>query len=93
MQHLNSAMCCFAPPPRRDYGAFQKIVVAKLLKGTIIVTQEIIGAAIDCSILHRLNYWDALMIAAAEAASCSMLWTEDMQSGSTVRGVAVINPL
>jgi predicted nucleic acid-binding protein len=59
----------------------------------IVVTQEVIDAAMDCSILHQLNYWDALMIAAAELARCSVMWTEDMSPGEVIRGVRIVNPL
>jgi predicted nucleic acid-binding protein len=59
----------------------------------IVVTQEVIDAAMDCSILHQLNYWDALMIAAAELARCSVLWTEDLNPGEMICGVRIVNPL
>jgi predicted nucleic acid-binding protein len=59
----------------------------------IVVTQEVIDAAMDCSILHQLNYWDALMISAAELARCSVLWTEDMRTGEVICGVRIVNPL
>jgi predicted nucleic acid-binding protein len=59
----------------------------------ILVTPEIIDSAMDCAILNRLNYWDALMIAAAESARCPAIWTEDMDPGQVIRGVEVVNPL
>lgn len=58
----------------------------------VIISSELIESAIDCSILTRINYWDALMFAAAESARCDLLWTEDLQHGSVVRGVRVVNP-
>lgn len=58
----------------------------------VIISSELIESAIDCSILTRINYWDALMLAAAESAKCDLLWTEDLQHGSVVRGVRVVNP-
>jgi predicted nucleic acid-binding protein len=58
----------------------------------VIISSELIESAIDCSILTRINYWDALMLAAAESARCDLLWTEDLQHGSVVRGVRVVNP-
>ena len=58
----------------------------------VLLTPPIIESAIDCSILHRVNYWDALMIAAAEAGRCTVLWTEDMQSGQSIRGVRIVTP-
>ncbi len=57
------------------------------------ITPDIINSAIDCSILNRLSYWDALIIAAAESAHCERLLTEDLNSGQVVRGVKIENPL
>jgi predicted nucleic acid-binding protein len=41
---------------------------------------------------YRLSYWDSLIVAASEAASCRFLLTEDLQAGQTLDGVKVINP-
>lgn len=41
---------------------------------------------------HRLSYWDALIVAAAKAASCRYLLTEDLQSGHKLDGIEVVNP-
>lgn len=60
---------------------------------TIIITSELIMEAIDCSILNRLSFWDALIIVAAESAQCDELWTEDLNEGQIIRGVRIINPL
>ncbi|MBY0376250.1 MAG: PIN domain-containing protein [Bryobacteraceae bacterium] len=45
--------------------------------------------------LHRLNgisFWDALIAQAARVTGAEVLYTEDMQSGSVVAGVRVVNP-
>lgn len=39
-----------------------------------------------------LTIYDALIVAAAELAGCSRLWTEDMQHGQTIGDVALANP-
>lgn len=59
----------------------------------VIVTPEIIKEAIDSSILNRLSFWDALIVAAAESARCDRIWTEDLNDGQIIRGVRVENPL
>ena len=51
-----------------------------------------IYAAID---IHRLNgtsFWDALILAAARAANCSTLYTEDLNHGQTISGVRIVSP-
>ena len=59
----------------------------------MVITPALIKEAIDCSIINRLSFWDALIIAAAESAKCERLWTEDLNHGQIVRGVRIENPL
>jgi len=60
---------------------------------TVLIHPEIIKEAIDCSIINRLSFWDALIVTAAESAHCDKLWTEDLNSGQVIRGVRIENPL
>jgi predicted nucleic acid-binding protein len=41
---------------------------------------------------YRISFWDALIVAAAKAATCRYLLTEDLQSGQELDGVMVVNP-
>ncbi|MBV8629282.1 MAG: PIN domain-containing protein [Silvibacterium sp.] len=41
---------------------------------------------------YHLSFWDSLIIAAAKAASCRYLLTEDLQAGQDLSGVLVVNP-
>ena len=41
---------------------------------------------------YQLSFWDSLIIAAAHAASCRWLLTEDLQDGQSIDGVTVVNP-
>jgi predicted nucleic acid-binding protein len=49
-------------------------------------------AAMDLAIDHRLQIWDALIMAVAAENSCRMLLSEDLQNGFIWRGVTVVNP-
>lgn len=40
----------------------------------------------------HLSWWDALIVAAARSAGCSVLLTEDLQHGQDLDGLQVINP-
>jgi len=60
---------------------------------TIIITPQIIKEAIDCSIINKLSFWDALIVTAAEGAKCEKLWSEDLNDGQLIRGVRIENPL
>jgi len=53
---------------------------------------ETFVSALDLAINHQLQIWDSLILTAAAEAGCSMLLTEDMQTGFIWRGVRVANP-
>lgn len=56
------------------------------------VSSELVYSAVDVSILNRLSFWDGLILAAASAARCSLLYSEDMRVGQTILGITVRNP-
>jgi predicted nucleic acid-binding protein len=41
---------------------------------------------------YRFNWWDALIVAAAQLSDCIQLLTEDLQAGQNLDGLLVINP-
>ncbi len=41
---------------------------------------------------HAISWWDALIVAAAQARQCSILLTEDLQSGQVFDSVRVVDP-
>ena len=47
---------------------------------------------IDLHRIHSLSFWDSLIVRAALNGSCTVLNTEDMQSGYVVDGLALRNP-
>jgi predicted nucleic acid-binding protein len=67
--------------------------VATYAQANIVqVTPELILAAIDLHRLHRLSFWDALIVRSARAGGCSVVLSEDMTHGETYEGVRVENP-
>jgi predicted nucleic acid-binding protein len=60
---------------------------------TVVVSPTLIKEAIDCAIINRLSFWDALIVVSAESAHCETLWTEDLNHGQVIRGVRIENPL
>jgi len=57
------------------------------------VTINTIREAIRLSQQHLLSHWDALIVAAALLANCTVLYSEDMQHGYMFDGVLqVVNP-
>lgn len=49
-------------------------------------------AAIDLHRLHRISFWDALIVRSAMEAGCSVLLSEDMQHGQKISGIQIENP-
>ena len=49
-------------------------------------------AAIDLYRLHKLSYWDALIIHCARKSGCQTVLTEDLSHGQTFDGVRIVNP-
>jgi predicted nucleic acid-binding protein len=59
---------------------------------TVLITPEIINRGVDGSILWQVSFWDALVLACAEDAACSVVFSEDLNSGQRYGGVRVENP-
>ena len=49
-------------------------------------------SALDISVDHSLQIWDALILAVCAENHCRLLLSEDMQDGFTWAGVTVVNP-
>lgn len=41
---------------------------------------------------HQLSFWDALIVEAARRSGATRLLSEDLSSGSTIKGIAIENP-
>ena len=49
-------------------------------------------AAIDLHRLHRISYWDALILRSAKQSGCRIVLSEDMQHNRAIDGVTILNP-
>lgn len=56
------------------------------------VTPAIIRAGLDLHQTRSLSFFDAIVLASANAAGCDVIWTEDMNAGEVVEGVRITNP-
>lgn len=52
----------------------------------------LVQSAIGLSGSHHLSIWDAMVVSAAQRAKCTVLYSEDMSSGSHYGSVMVLNP-
>jgi predicted nucleic acid-binding protein len=58
----------------------------------IEASPAVLIAAADLVLHHQLGIWDSVILAAAAAAGCRLLLSEDLQDGFTWNGVTVVNP-
>jgi len=58
----------------------------------IETSPAVLVAATDLAARHGFGIWDAVIFAAAAAAGCRLLLSEDLHPGFTWNGVTVTNP-
>jgi len=78
---------------RRDAASAQEAVLGwadayEPAAGTWTAFQSAMGAAVN----HRLQVWDALILAVAVEQRCRVLFSEDLQHEFTWHGLTVVNP-
>lgn len=68
-------------------------VIRTLCDPAVSITPETHDAAMSLAARHDLHVYDALIVAAALEAGCSILYSEDMQSGQKIDGrLTIRNP-
>jgi predicted nucleic acid-binding protein len=67
-------------------------VVKQLCGLAIPITMETHNAAIDICRRYGYHIYDSLILAAAEQAGCTTVYTEDMQHGQTIGKLTIVNP-
>ena len=68
-------------------------VVERLSKRPVLpVTIDLFRTATNLSQRYQISYWDAAIIAAADAMDCDAVYSEDLNSGQDYGGVLMINP-
>ena len=56
------------------------------------IDQQLVRIAIELSERFTISYWDAAIIAAAEALGADTVYSEDLSDGQVYGGVRVVNP-
>lgn len=54
--------------------------------------RRVVEAAWALQDAHRISWWDALVLGAAQVAACPVLLSEDLQDGAELGGVRVVSP-
>jgi len=77
-----------------DRAAAQRVVTGWRASAVAVppTDPETLAAALTLATTHRLPIWDAVILAAAAAAGCALLLSEDFQDGFVWHGVTVANP-
>lgn len=60
--------------------------------GVVAASAAIVRRATEAHATYGVHFYDGLLIASAERASCSRIYTEDLSHGQHYFGVEVINP-
>lgn len=53
---------------------------------------ELFDEALHVQSRYQTSWYDALIVAAASEASCSVIYTEDLQHGAKINGIRIENP-
>ena len=59
---------------------------------TILPDNELVSRGVEIKVLYGIQFYDAMMVAAAERAEAGEIWTEDLNDGQTYCGVKAVNP-
>lgn len=94
VQVLNEFVSVSARKLRRSWGDIEKALGAfrQLLDPPIPLTTALHEKAVALARAHHFSFYDALIVAAASQARCSLLLTEDMADGATIEGLTIRNP-
>jgi predicted nucleic acid-binding protein len=56
------------------------------------LTMPVLNAALQIRRAYGFSYWDSTIVAAARTLGCDRLYTEDLNHGQRVEGLAIIDP-
>ncbi|MBX7131777.1 MAG: PIN domain-containing protein [Fimbriimonadaceae bacterium] len=80
-------------PQRLDHAVALRIIEDLIQQSRIVaLTPSLTLEALRVLPVHTLSFWDSLIWAAAKAAGCSVVYSEDFQHGRVLEGVRFVNP-
>jgi len=56
------------------------------------IDHQLVRIAVEQSARYMISYWDAAILAAAEAVGAQTVYSEDLSDGQQYGGVRVVNP-
>ena len=71
-----------------------RTLVEDYLKWDVVIHTPASGLdALDLEVRHKISFWDALVLQAAESSGASILYSEDLAGNQRYGTVQVVNPL
>ena len=94
VQVLNEFTAVSRRKQRRDWRAIAEAIddVLTVVDPPLTLTHDLHTAARELAEEHGISFYDALIVASAIEAGCDTLFSEDMQHGRSIGGLAIINP-
>jgi predicted nucleic acid-binding protein len=94
VQVLNEFTAVSRGKQARDWREIAEAIsdVLTVVDPPLALTLDLHAAARVLAEDHRLPFYDALIVASAIEAGCDILYTEDMQHGRAIGGLAIVNP-
>ena len=78
--------------PRITSGEAVRLLRLFAQRPLVKLTAELMFHAVDLHQQHRISYWDAAIIAAAEEIGAATVYTEDLNHGQKFGSITVVNP-
>ncbi|HYD07316.1 MAG TPA: PIN domain-containing protein [Reyranella sp.] len=79
-------------PHRIAHGAAVTLIKAWSRFPVQAISIDLVNAALEICGRHRLSYWDAAIVAAAQALGCDQVLSEDLNHGQRIGELTIINP-
>lgn len=94
VQVLNEFTTVSRRKQQRDWRQIAEAIadVLTMVDPPLPLTHDLHIAARALAEDHGLAFYDALIVAAALEAGCDTLFSEDMQHGRSIGGLAIVNP-
>jgi len=94
VQVLNEFTAVSRRKQRRDWRAIAEAIddVLTVVDPPLALTHDLHTAARKLAEEHGISFYDALIVASAVEAGCDVLYSEDMQHGRSIGGLAIVNP-
>jgi predicted nucleic acid-binding protein len=58
----------------------------------VLSDNELVRRAVEARSAYGIHFYDGMIVAAAERAGCTRIWSEDFNAGQKYFGVTVANP-